>query len=180
VRKVMKKRNCVFSGVIALVFVAMGCESAKPSPVEEVDRCDAAATKVAELWGGGEDARADAYKRMVVMCTPGPDEELSAHGVKLLSCIDRANNGAAARRCELEFEHGIKESDKEEASEKFVELFRKLYNHSRCGGDVSIPDKGALDALEVEARNLGVTDAEVTAMLQRAASEEDKKPPECD
>lgn len=153
--------------------LATGCDrAAEADPI--INRCDAAAKKVAQLWGGDENAVAATYKSTVMSCTPGPDQELSELGETFLICIEGASTGAAVHRCDLDFEH----DRKEKAFTDFADRFEQVYRSVFCGVVSKEKEEAVIEEvseLEREALSAGHEQEKIAKEMEKIRVRVEKK-----
>ena len=145
---------------------------AKSSGNEDLDRCEAAARKIAEVFSAEDDERrSQRYVDALELCTLKPDRTLSAIGDAYLTCVDEAAHGAALLRCRYEMEAAAQADALAKLEAAALPLMKDL-----CAGKIEgelkdDPRFDEIEKLETEARELGVDGEAITAMMERVNGE---------
>ena len=141
---------------------------AKSSGNEDLDRCEAAARKIAEVFSAKDDERrSQRYVDALELCTLKPESSLSEIGDAYLTCVEEAAHGAALLRCRYEMEAAAQADVLAKLEAATLPLMQDL-----CAGKIEgelkdDPRFEGIEKLETEAGKLGVEGDAITAMMDR-------------
>lgn len=151
-----------------IIFIAValcGCNNTKTyKPGDDpIQACEDIA-KASEKLLGDDGESAAAYRSALDDCQVRISDELTEVGAEYANCVLKAESGSAVRACHKDTHQGFLDEKAKAIEEISVEIWRDI-----CKGEVQDDDPRLkrVTRIENEARQLGFTQADTNAMLER-------------